>query len=118
MNSLSRIWDIPLLLLLSLIWASAFTMIKIAVPWTGPVLLVLIRCGIGAAVMLVLVAMRGASWPKDMATMGWPFWLGHYFDRIAFLPDLLCGTKNHIRHDRHFYDNRSVSGDYLGAFLY
>ena len=72
MNSLSRIWDIPLLLLLSLIWASAFTMIKIAVPLIGPVLLVLIRCGIGAAVMLVLVAlMRGASWPKS-----WQQWLG------------------------------------------
>ena len=72
MNSLSRIWDIPLLLLLSLIWASAFTMIKIAVPWTGPILLVLIRCGIGAAVMLVLVALaQGASWPKT-----WREWAG------------------------------------------
>ena len=72
MNSLSRIWDIPLLLLLSLIWASAFTMIKIAVPMTGPVLLVLIRCGIGAAVMLVILALlRGASWPKT-----WRQWIG------------------------------------------
>lgn len=72
MNRLPPIWDIPLLLLLSLIWASAFTMIKIAVPVTGPVLLVLIRCGIGASVMLVMLAlMRQASWPKS-----WQEWIG------------------------------------------
>ena len=67
MTSLSRLWDIPLLLLLSLIWASAFTMIKIAVPVTGPVLLVLLRCGIGAMVMLCLIAfMRGTKWPQTL----------------------------------------------------
>ena len=72
MTGLSRIWDIPLLLLLSLIWASAFTMIKIAVPVTGPVLLVLIRCSIGAVIMLLLVAlMRKASWPTS-----WQQWIG------------------------------------------
>lgn len=65
MTGLSRIWDIPLLLLLSLIWASAFSVIKIAVPFTGPVLLVLARCAIGSAVMLaLLIFIRNPSWPK------------------------------------------------------
>jgi len=66
MSRLSPFWDIPLLMLLSLIWASAFSMIKIAVPVTGPIALVLIRCAIGSAVMLVILAfMRKAVWPQS-----------------------------------------------------
>ena len=66
MSRLSPFWDIPLLMLLSLIWASAFTMIKIAVPVTGPIMLVVTRCAIGSAVMLVILAfMRQAVWPQS-----------------------------------------------------
>lgn len=69
MNKLPRIWDIPILLFLSLIWASSFTMIKIAVPELGPIGIVFVRCFIGAVVMLMLVLVAGrrsqevSSWP-------------------------------------------------------
>ncbi|MCE2517901.1 MAG: DMT family transporter [Alphaproteobacteria bacterium] len=61
------------MLLLSLVWASAFSMIKIAVPYVGPVVLVFARCLIGAMVMaVILVLMRGNSvWPR-----GWRQWSG------------------------------------------
>ena len=76
MASLSRFWDIPILLLLSLIWASAFTMIKIAVPVVGPVFLVFTRCLIGAMVMLFLIGIiKGtSSWPTTLKQ-----WLGLIF---------------------------------------
>ena len=65
MNSLSKIWDIPLLLMLSLIWASSFSAIKIAVPDLGPVGVVFARCFIGGLFMLGIVMMsKGASWPQ------------------------------------------------------
>ena len=62
------------MLLLSLIWASAFTMIKIAVPEVGPVFLVFTRCAIGAMVMTVVVVVMGggghdggaSSWPRTL----------------------------------------------------
>ena len=73
MNQLARVWDIPLLLLLSLIWASAFSTIKVAVPVVGPLFLVTVRCGIGALLMFVVIAfMRKTTqhtmWPTDLRT--------------------------------------------------
>ena len=59
MNALPRIWDIPILLFLSMVWASSFTMIKVAVPELGPVGIVFIRCFIGALFMLMLVLASG-----------------------------------------------------------
>ena len=84
---MSRIWDVPLLLLLSLIWATAFGTIKVAVPVVGPVFLVVCRCSIGALLMLAAVALvRGARWPDSTRQWVWlvltgivstavPFWL-------------------------------------------
>ena len=75
MSSLSKSWDIPLLLLLSLVWASAFSAIKIAVPEVGPTFLVFTRCLIGAGVMLIVVIlMRSSDWPKTLKQ-----WLGLFF---------------------------------------
>ena len=73
MPPLSPRWDIPLLLLLALIWASAFSMIKIAVPHVGPVMLVFARCLIGGMVMAaIVVVMRERSvWPQNLRQ-----WLG------------------------------------------
>lgn len=72
MPSLSRIWDIPILLLLSMIWASSFAMIKIAVPETGPFYLVVARCVIGAMLMILVVMFsRNAVWPRDFRSWGW-----------------------------------------------
>jgi drug/metabolite transporter (DMT)-like permease len=64
MTALSRGWDIPMLLVLSLIWASAFSMIKIAVVEIGPVGVVFLRCSIGGVLMLAITMMAGkARWP-------------------------------------------------------
>jgi drug/metabolite transporter (DMT)-like permease len=53
--------DIGLLLILSLIWASAFLAIKVVVPETGPFWLAAIRVAIGFAVLLPwALATRGA----------------------------------------------------------
>ena len=82
-----RVWDVPLLLLLSLIWATAFSTIKVAVPVVGPVFLVFCRCALGALLMLLAVALvRGARWPETGRQWFWlvltgivstavPFWL-------------------------------------------
>ena len=82
-----RIWDVPLLLLLSLIWATAFGTIKVAVPVVGPVFLVFCRCSLGALLMLLAVALvRDARWPETGRQWFWlaltgivstavPFWL-------------------------------------------
>ena len=82
-----RIWDVPLLLLLALIWATAFGTIKVAVPVVGPVFLVACRCAIGALLMLLAAALaRGARWPGTGRQWFWlvltgiistalPFWL-------------------------------------------
>lgn len=67
MNRLSHLWDIPILLFLSLIWASSFSAIKIAVPDLGPVGVVFMRCFIGGMLMLGIVLMtRGATWPQNL----------------------------------------------------
>lgn len=53
--------DIGLLLLLSLVWASAFLAIKVVVPETGPFWLAAIRVGIGFVVLLPwALSIRGA----------------------------------------------------------
>ncbi|MGC6485847.1 MAG: DMT family transporter [Candidatus Puniceispirillales bacterium] len=72
MTSLSRVWDIPILLLLSMIWASSFAMIKIAVPETGPFFLVVARCTNWAKLMLLVVMFsRNAVWPRDFRSWRW-----------------------------------------------
>lgn len=79
MVALSRRWDIPLLMVLSIFWASSFTAIKIAVGHTSPISIVLIRCTIGAMVMGVFVVLmaRRSVWPR-----GWRQWLNLVFAGI------------------------------------
>jgi len=69
---LPRYWDIPILLILSLIWASSFGAIKIAVPMVGPVFIVTARCLIGGVLMLtVSLLVRKASWPRGIGAWFW-----------------------------------------------
>lgn len=86
MGSLPRAWDIPLLLFLSLIWASAFSMIKVAVPVVGPYFLVLCRCAIGAGLMLVMIQFsRGVTWPENPRSWFWLIFTGVISTALPFL---------------------------------
>ena len=55
--------DLGLMVMTSLIWASAFVAIRVAVPETGPVWLAAIRVGIGFLVLLPYAIWRGMVWP-------------------------------------------------------
>ena len=55
--------DLVLMVLVSLVWASAFIAIRVAVPETGPVWLAAIRVGIGFLVLLPYAIWRGMVWP-------------------------------------------------------
>lgn len=86
MGSLSRFWDIPLLLMLSIIWASAFAMIKVAVPVVGPFFLVVCRCSIGALLMLAVVLLsRSARWPDTGRDWFWLVITGVISTAVPFL---------------------------------
>ncbi|MEO1702041.1 MAG: DMT family transporter [Pseudomonadota bacterium] len=56
--------DIGLLLLISLIWASAFVAIKVAVPAVGPLWLAAIRVAIGCLAVLPFALHAGIELPK------------------------------------------------------
>ena len=56
--------DLSLLLLLALVWASAFLVIKVVVPDTGPLWLATIRVVVGFIVLLPFAIYRGFIWPK------------------------------------------------------
>ncbi|XDZ66741.1 DMT family transporter [Alphaproteobacteria bacterium LSUCC0684] len=67
-----RYWDVPILLILSLIWASSFGAIKIAVPEVGPAYIVAARCLIGGFLMLTVSLMvRRATWPRGIKAWLW-----------------------------------------------
>ncbi len=85
-GNLSEKWDVPLLLLLSMIWASAFATIKIAVPVVGPLFLVFVRCSIGAAVMgaLILYLRRPMVWPNGKRQWLWLFLVGIISTALPF----------------------------------
>lgn len=69
---LPRYWDIPILLILSMIWASSFGAIKIAVPMIGPAYIVAARCLIGGMLMLTVSLMvQRASWPRGIGPWLW-----------------------------------------------
>jgi len=55
--------DLGLMVMTSLIWASGFIAIRVAVPETGPVWLAAIRVGIGFLVLLPYAIWRGMVWP-------------------------------------------------------
>jgi drug/metabolite transporter (DMT)-like permease len=55
--------DLGLMVVTSMIWASGFIAIRIAVPETGPVWLAAIRVGIGFLVLLPYAIWRGMVWP-------------------------------------------------------
>ena len=55
--------DLSLMVITSLVWASAFIAIRVAVPETGPVWLAAIRVGIGFLVLLPYAIWRGMVWP-------------------------------------------------------
>lgn len=60
--------DMTLLVLTGLIWAGAFSAIKIAVVETGPIWLATIRVTIGALVLAPYVIWRGLVLPRDAGT--------------------------------------------------
>ncbi|PWW03650.1 threonine/homoserine efflux transporter RhtA [Hoeflea marina] len=62
--------DYALLVAAALMWASAFTAIKIAVPETGPVWLAAIRVTLGFVVLLPYALWRGLAWPESRGQWG------------------------------------------------
>ncbi len=86
MDNLSEKWDVPLLLLLAMVWASAFATIKIAVPVVGPLFLVFARCSIGAAVIgvLILFLRRPMVWPSGTWQWLWLIFVGIISTALPF----------------------------------
>lgn len=62
--------DLSLMVLTSLVWASAFIAIRIAVPEAGPVWLAASRVGIGFLVLLPYAIWRGMVWPEGRGQWG------------------------------------------------
>lgn len=62
--------DYALLVAAALMWASAFTAIKIAVPETGPVWLAAIRVTFGFVALLPYALWRGLAWPASRGQWG------------------------------------------------
>lgn len=58
-------WEIALLLLLSLIWGSSFTLIKLAVPTIPPFTMVAVRVTIAAMLLLLLAVTQGHALPRQ-----------------------------------------------------
>lgn len=58
--------DMTLLILVAIIWASAFMAIKVAVPEVGPIWLAAIRVAIGAAVLAPYALVKGVVLPNAM----------------------------------------------------
>ena len=63
----ARSGDISLLILISVIWASAFVAIKVAVPAVGPLWLAAIRVAIGCVAVLPFALHAGIELPKSRA---------------------------------------------------
>lgn len=53
--------DVADLLLLGALWGASFLFMRVAVPHFGPLPLMAVRCGVGAAVLLPLLAWRGQA---------------------------------------------------------
>jgi drug/metabolite transporter (DMT)-like permease len=53
--------DVADLLLLGALWGASFLFMRVAVPHSGPPPLMAVRCGVGAAVLLPLLAWRGQA---------------------------------------------------------
>lgn len=64
----NRTADLCLLLLLSALWGSSYTFIKIGVETIPPITLIAARTLIAGSLLLVLVKARGLSLPKDRAS--------------------------------------------------
>lgn len=58
--------DMALLILVAIIWASAFMAIKIAVPEVGPIWLAAIRVAIGAAALAPYALIKGVTLPSGV----------------------------------------------------
>lgn len=65
-----RTLDLALLLVLSTLWGSSYTFIKIGVETIPPVTLIAARTLIAGSLLLVLVKARGLSLPRDRTSWG------------------------------------------------
>lgn len=66
----NRTADLCLLLLLSTLWGSSYTFIKIGVETIPPITLIAARTLIAGSLLLVLVKARGLSLPRDRTSWG------------------------------------------------
>ena len=57
--------DYLLLVALGAVWGSSFVLIKVALATIPPVTVAIGRVAIGALVLIALVAIQGAAWPRD-----------------------------------------------------
>jgi drug/metabolite transporter (DMT)-like permease len=64
-----RVTEIALLLILATLWGSSYSFIKVGVETVPPMTLTAGRTLIGAAVLALIIRMRGIAWPRD--AMSW-----------------------------------------------
>lgn len=76
--------DYGLLLALGVVWGSSFLLIKLAVETIPPITVATARVGIGAAVLVVMVAARGRAWPRERRACLLLFTMGVIGNAIPF----------------------------------
>src|SRR5688500_20197969 len=60
--------ELVLLGILSTLWGSSYTFIKVGVETIPPVTLIAVRTLIAASILVAIIKMRGLSLPRDAAT--------------------------------------------------
>ncbi len=69
-HSQNQYIEIGLLVMLAFLWGSSFTLIKVAIDTVPPATIVLGRLMLGAALLLLLVRVRGIALPTSLALWG------------------------------------------------
>ena len=83
--SRANLSDLALLMLTALIWASAFTAIKIAVVETGPVWTAAFRVGLGFLALLPVAIFTGATLPRKLNDWGMITLIASLYSVIPFV---------------------------------
>lgn len=98
--------EIALLLLLSLIWGSSFTLIKVAIPSIPPCTMVAVRVTLAAGLLLLIATVQGHALPSQGSVWAaflvqgalqsaLPFTLISWARRISRAASPACSTRHH-----------------------
>jgi drug/metabolite transporter (DMT)-like permease len=66
MERTATAWAMPVLFIL--MWSSGYVAGKVALPFVGPFMLLVVRFGTAAAILLLVALITRAPWPKDRAS--------------------------------------------------